>query len=342
LLAFQFAEWLERTQPRSPRAELRFDETAAVGPGAGKEASEGKLQLVEAGAHNGRLAGDILTWLRRHRAGLFQRLEYWILEPSTRRRESQQSRLSQFKPAVRWAGDFDEVRRALHPLPASLQAPCVCGVIFSNELLDALPVHRLGWDAAASQWFEWGVRFDNGRFSWARLPFSETRLVDDQITALAPALPDGFTIELCPAAAKWWHAAASSLHRGRLITVDYGFKADERFLPERPQGTVRAFYRHHASDDVLSRVGEQDLTAHVDFTGLTRVGESSGLITEQFVTQESFLTEIAQSIWHNGLPEGQWTSEQRRQFQTLTHPSHLGRVFRVLVQSRVQKGGCSS
>src|ERR1043166_8426219 len=132
VLAFQFSEWLERIQPRSLRAELRFDETAAVGAGAGKEASERKLQLVEAGAHNGRLAGDILTWLRRHRAGVFQRLEYWILAPSPRRREIQRTSLSQFTPAVRWAAEFDELRRALHPLPASLQAPCVCGVIFSN------------------------------------------------------------------------------------------------------------------------------------------------------------------------------------------------------------------
>jgi SAM-dependent MidA family methyltransferase len=273
--------------------------------------------------------------LQRHRAGLFDRLEYWILEPSARRRVLQENSLKQFKATVKWGADFEELRSVSCPQQASRKAPFVRGVIFSNELLDALPVHRLGWDAAARRWFEWGVLLDAGRFRWARLPLSETRLVDHQLMALAPALADGFTIERCPLATEWWRAAASSLLCGKLLAVDYGLAADERFLPGRPQGTVRAFYRHHASADLLARPGEQDLTAHVDFTELTRAGESGGLTTEQFVTQEKFLTEIARRFWSDSATADNWMPDQRRQFQTLTHPEHLGRAFRVLVQSRI-------
>jgi len=334
LLAFQFSEWLEEIPPRSRKAQAPADESASGGSAVVAEAPERKVQLVEAGAHDGRLAGDILEWLRRHRAGLFERLEYWILEPSAQRRERQQCHLSQFSPVVKWTAGFEELRRVGRPQSAAREAPCVCGVIFSNELLDALPVHRFGWDVAERRWFEWGVRFDAGRFQWARLPLGETRFADDQIAALAPALPDGFTIELCPAAAEWWLAAASSLRGGKLLTIDYGCTADERVLPERPQGTLRAFYGHHPSEDLLARPGEQDLTADVDFTELIRAGESAGLTTEQFVTQEKFLMEIARRVWHGGASDSPWTPERRRQFQTLTHPDHLGRAFRVLVQSR--------
>ena len=329
LLAFQFSEWLEQVRPGS-----RAEETAAGGAGTGSEALEGKVQLMETGAHDGRLAGDILGWLQRHRSGLFERLEYWIVEPSARRRELQQSHLSQFAPAVKWAQNFEELSRVSSQQPASRKAPCVYGVIFSNELLDALPARRLGWDAAKRRWFEWGVGYEGGRFRWARLPYREEERGDDHIAALLPGLPDGFTIEVCPAAVEWWRAAASLLRRGKLLTLDYGLTAEEKILPERPQGTVRAFYRHHASDDILARPGEQDLTAHVDFTELIRTGESAGLVTEQFVTQEKFLIEIARRVWSDGSLPDNWTPDRRRQFRTLTHPEHLGRAFRVLVQSR--------
>jgi SAM-dependent MidA family methyltransferase len=207
-------------------------------------------------------------------------------------------------------------------------------VIFSNELLDSFPLHRLGWDTATRQWFEWGVALDAGQLGWTRLPLREPQPADDQLAALAPVLPDGFTIELCPAAVEWWRTAASALRCGKLVTMDYGSSGEERFLPERPQGTARAYYRHHVSHNLLAHPGEQDLTAHVDFTALARAGERAGLTTEHFATQEKFLTDILQRLSRTEAAVGQWTTVQRRQFQTLTHPAHLGRAFRVLVQSR--------
>ena len=145
--------------------------------------------------------------------------------------------------------------------------------------------------------------------------------------------PDGYTIETCPAAESWWREAAGILQSGKLMTIDYGLTADELFSPSRPRGTLRAYFRHHASDDLLANVGEQDLTAHVNFSAIRAAGESVGLRTEIFSTQSQFLTRILEKASQNNSP-GEWTSAQARQFQTLTHPEHLGRVFRVLVQSR--------
>jgi SAM-dependent MidA family methyltransferase len=117
------------------------------------------------------------------------------------------------------------------------------------------------------------------------------------------------------------------------MTIDYGLTADELISPERPRGTLRAYHRHHASDDVLAHVGEQDLTAHVNFSVLQAAGESAGLKTESFQPQAQFLTQILGKAAKDD-SFGAWTSAQTRQFQTLTHPEHLGRNFRVLVQSR--------
>jgi SAM-dependent MidA family methyltransferase len=325
LLAIQFAEWLE---------------TLNLQPST--------FNLVEAGAHDGRLAKDILAWLQLNRPKLFGQIEYWIIEPSARRREWQGETLREFASRVRW---FDSLRSLSSPNRKSeIGNRKLSGVIFSNELLDAMPVHRFGWDAAKKNWFEWGVAVDGEKYVWTKIQPSAFSL---QPSALESVLPDGYTIETCPAAQNWWREAANILERGKLMTIDYGLTAEELFSPSRPRGTLRAYFRHHAGDDLLANVGEQDLTAHVNFSAIQAAGESVGLKTESFQTQSQFLTQILGKALKDkkfgelvaskrlvspksdgGGSEDGWTPAQARQFQTLTHPEHLGRAFRVLVQSR--------
>ena len=329
LLAFQFAEWLETLNPQPST-----------------------LNLIETGAHDGRLARDILTWLQLNRAELFDQIEYWIIEPSARRQEWQGETLREFAPRVRWFAGFQELveRDSVKPAQPSTLNPQLNGVIFSNELLDAMPVHRFGWDAQNKKWFEWGVAVDGEKFVWARIsdtlaPRSGERagargafeILPSSIlqlpSSLLDVLPDGYTIETGPAAGDWWRAAAGILERGKLMTIDYGLTTDELFTPSRTSGTLRAYFRHHASDDILANVGEQDLTAHVNFSAIQAAGESVGLRTEMFSTQSQFLTRILGKASKDD-SFGKWNTNQTRQFQTLTHPEHLGRAFRVLVQSR--------
>lgn len=305
LLGFQFSAWME---------ELRCGERG--------------LQIVEAGAHDGHLANDILTWLRERRPGLFRQLEYWIVEPSARRRESQERALQGFGGAIHWATQ-------LSGLADASGADGVCGILFCNELLDAMPVHRLGWDAGAKAWFEWGVAARDGRFEWERAPASASDVpVPALPSSLADILPDGFTTEVCPAAQRWWRDAAARLRVGKLVTADYGLLEEDFFMPERNEGTLRAYDRHRLIRDVLADPGGQDITAHVNFSAIQAAGESAGLQTEQFIPQSAFLTRIAERAWRRPETFGEWTAARTRQFQTLTHPEHLGRSFRVLVQSR--------
>jgi SAM-dependent MidA family methyltransferase len=117
------------------------------------------------------------------------------------------------------------------------------------------------------------------------------------------------------------------------MTIDYGMTADEFVLPERKEGSLRGYYRHHPTSDLLANPGEQDLTAHVNFSALIAAGEASGLKTVKFETQAQFLTKIFSQAW-KGETTASWDAARARQFQTLTHPEHLGRSFRLLVQSR--------
>ncbi|HEX5400241.1 MAG TPA: SAM-dependent methyltransferase [Verrucomicrobiae bacterium] len=301
LLARQFAAWLE--------------EMSASGRG---------LKIMEAGAHDGRLAADILNWLQLHRPKLFPEIEYVILEPSTRRRGWQKETLQDFVPRIRWVSDFQVMAGR------DSAGPEFHGIIFSNELLDAFPVHRFGWDAQNRTWFEWGVTSEGDNFVWMRIKNSEFSV---QNSELETALPDGYIVETCPGAENWWRQAARVLTGGRLLAIDYGFTDSELFSPARSRGTLRAYFRHQVADDLLANPGRQDLTAHVNFSAIQKAGEAAGLKTDFFGSQAKFLTGILENTIKAGALGG-WTPKLARQFQTLTHPEHLGRAFRVLVQSR--------
>src|SRR6185369_5470914 len=159
---------------------------------------------------------------------------------------------------------------------------------------DAMLVRRFGWDAVRKFWFEWGVTLKDGELAWTRLESStvgrKISLPFESNDRLLAVLPDGFTFETCPEAELWWQDAARALERGKLITIDYGMTMDQLISPERKDGTLRGYYRHHPTSDLLANPGDKDLTAHVNFSALIAAGEASGLITETYETQARFLT----------------------------------------------------
>jgi SAM-dependent MidA family methyltransferase len=251
------------------------------------------------------------------------------VEPSAQRQAQQRAKLEKFAGQTRWCD-------ALSALPGP-----VTGILFSNELLDAMPVRRLGWDAKAKTWFEWGVSLEAEQFCWKRISANAEELQAELecagltlTTEVLATLPDQFTVDHSAMAVDWWRQATRAVRSGKILTIDYGLTADELLRPERSGGTLRAYRHHHAHSNVLANPGEQDLTAHVNFTALQRIGESSGWRTEGLLAQEKFLMRIAQQTWDGASDFGEWTPTRLRQFQTLTHPEHLGRSFKVLIQAR--------
>jgi len=309
LLACQFARWaadcLGNSQPESP------------------------WRIVEAGAHDGRLARDVLGALASSAPADLARLEYVILEPSNRRQQWQRDTLGEYTRYARWVPGW--------PALASRDVPCV---IFANELLDALPARRLGWDRPRGRWFEWGVAWSCGRFEWTRLPVEpELSLpvkawLDDLAAAWNVEWADGHTVEAPEAALAWWSAAARSLRCGHLVAVDYGLHAAAWGLPARRHKTLRAYHKHRWTDALLERPGEQDLTLHVNWDLVRNAGEAEGLTTALHLPQGRWLSGVlAREVARNpGTTD--WSAAELRQFHTLTHPDQMGARFQVLVQVR--------
>ena len=296
MLAWRFARWL-------------------------KEDCQPPWTLVESGAHDGRLAADILASLQRREPEILNRLRYVIIEPSAERRRRQRRLLEDHAAVVEWLDSWDAAPRAGFN-----------GVIFSNELLDAFPVDQFGWNARDRTWFEWRVARAEGGLS--RIRGAATGRLFGALPELLNVLPDGFTIECRDAAAAWWAKAAKALQSGRMIAIDYGFEAGGAFAPARSAGTLRGYHNHRLVDDVFARPGEQDLTSHVDFGEIGGAGEACGLATEELTSQTSFLTNLLAGIEATPGSFPTWTPKRLREFQTLVHPAHLGEKFKILVQRR--------
>lgn len=278
LLAFQFADWL---------VEI-----------------EGPVQLVEAGAHDGRLAKDVLTYLRNWRPELFERCEMVLWEPSGIHRQWQESVLADFSGKVKWVAELGSFN----------------GVFYCNEFLDACPAERLIWKDDA--WWLSLVESDGQSFGWGMRPGGNAKL-GDQLTPEEGAI---FTV----GDYGMWQAACNSLKRGQLLLVDYGMREREFFDPPRENGTLRGYHGHRMVDDVLADPGEVDITASVNFTRVERIAEASGLEMVPLTRQSQYLVRLFEQTLQRPQLFPEWTSERTRQFQTLAHPEHLGHYFKFL------------
>ncbi|MCS1414623.1 MAG: hypothetical protein M2R46_02347 [Verrucomicrobia subdivision 3 bacterium] len=283
---------------------------------------------VEAGAHDGRLARDILNHCQNHHPKTYKTITYHILEPSITQRQHQETLLESHPDKIRWTQSWED-----H------QQKSVSGVIFSNELIDAFPVDRIRWNAFSRQWQVCGITVNDGNLEWCLMPQSCGRssptVFSEVSDELFDHLPDGFTTEISPTAVNWWQQAASKIGNGYLMTIDYALTAPEFFAPHRHQGTLRAYSRHHQNPDLLANPGRQDLTSHVNYTAVQEAGELAGLETVGILSQERFLTNIFQCLLKNDRLSSLMTPSRVRQFQSLVHPYHFGRSFSVLIQRRL-------
>jgi SAM-dependent MidA family methyltransferase len=170
-------------------------------------------------------------------------------------------------------------------------APFV-GMVLTNEFVDALPVHRvIGQEGGAI--LERYVSWDEAS-TW----FAE-EMDAPSTPRLAAALAEGGVVleagqsaEINLAAGEWLGVATGRLARGLVLTIDYGYPTAELYAPKRRDGTFYCYYRHTANDDPYARIGEQDMTAHVDFGALVRAGESLGLRPLGLTTQGPFLSNL--------------------------------------------------
>jgi SAM-dependent MidA family methyltransferase len=283
------------------------------------------IQIIEAGAHDGQFASDILTYLRDYFPFVFGKLEYIIFEPSAFRQHLQGEKLRAFESSVSWIRRWSEIPNGIY------------GAIISNELLDAMAVHVFRWNREVKQWRELGVAVNAKEFIWTPLdsiPPEMSALLPEVPPSLAEVLPDEFAIEVSAAAIQWWKEAACAVRQGFLFTADYGLRAEQILAPERARGTLRTYSNHRYGSGVLQNPGDQDITAHVNFSAIISAGEAQGLKTFGLVSQGDYLKKIVEQIDRQPHQFPLWTAARFRQLTSLIHPEHLGRSFKILLQER--------
>lgn len=281
--------------------------------------------LVEQGAHDGRLMADVLDALARRHPRLRAAVRPLIVEPLPARRAEQRERLMERRggeaaapgdPAVTWIDSLEAL--AVRPLSHAL--------FFANELLDAFPVERWRFDGRG--WQRLLVALDgSGDFVWQAQPAPGFRLPgvaasDDGVR------PADYETETCPALAGWVRDLGRAMATGRALLFDYGREAADYFAPHRTSGTLRGYHNHRRCDDPFAAPGETDLTADVNFTALEEAARGTGFRVCGPERQGVFLTRLATPrLLESPAPDPAW----RRQFQTLTHPNHLGHLFQAVV-----------
>ena len=272
--------------------------------------------LVEQGAHDGQLLADILrAW-----DGVPPRLI--IIEPLAKLRALQQKTLAP------WS---DRLTQISH----ESELPPFTGIFFANELLDAFPVKLL--TRRDGTWRERRVGEDEGRFVFVETPYNGD-------TPTLPLEHGGFTTEICPSLEPWMQTLAAKLVRGWALLIDYGHPSAVRHHPARANGTLASYRSHQRVDDPLADPGQQDLTAHVDFTEVARRAEAAGLQLAGFTDQHHALTALAETVFP-AMPEQNLSEEAAREMRALRqllHPESMGTSFKFLALAKGVGGDLSS
>jgi SAM-dependent MidA family methyltransferase len=318
LLAVQIAEcfdWLD-TDPQAPglkgcRAE------AALAVRSGREGGpQAPFDLVEAGAGDGRLARDVLDALERDRPDLHARTRVHLVDRSPEARRAQQATLGSHARRLEAAGPDGGLPRG------------TVGVVYANELIDALPVHLVVMRERGLREIFVGQR-DDALVEVEGAPSSPA--LQEYLDRAGIALEPGGRAEINLAADRWIAAAAESIDRGFLLLIDYGHEAAELFSGSHATGTLTTFSSHRSgrrAGDWLVEPGERDITSHVDLTSVRMAAERAGFTTLGITDQTYFLLGL-------GLPERiQSGSVRINQAKTLMLPGGLGSTHKVMIFSK--------
>jgi SAM-dependent MidA family methyltransferase len=289
-----------------------------------------RFTWVEMGGGRGLFARDFIGWARATRPDFFAALAYSIIEPAPRQRALLEDRLAHERQDARL-----DLRANLEELAA------LSGCFFSNELVDAFPVSVVTRSAGHLKEIYAAVEGEDLREKLG--PLSDPA-VAAFVARYANQLEEGHRVEVSRKAIDWIRTVAQKLTRGFVITIDYGNLAERLYTPGRPRGTLMSYLGHVAAEDFFAAPGEQDLTAHVNFSALMDAGGEGGLEVAGFTTQERFLMALGEGNELADLYVGGESEEEklraRLKLKRLIFPGDaegpggMGTVFKVLIQHR--------
>ena len=292
--------------------------TSAFGEMLGKQLEEmwhilgeKEFTAVEMGAGTGLLSFDVLRYLNRN-AELSRKLEYCIVEKSPTLREEQKKLLEN---SVKWCDSLQEL--------SGLE-----GCIFSNELVDAFPVYQVVMDKELMEIY---VDYDDG-FIEILKPAHE--MLNDYFSELGIVLPRGYRTEINLDALKWIERISSSLKRGFVITIDYGYPSSELYQDYRDRGTLMCYNKHTANENPYEHIGEQDITSHVNFSALAHWGRKNGLEKCGFTDQMHFLMGLGIEEYLQKIQVNEPKSYLKRMLPLKTLMMEMGETYKIMIQKK--------
>ncbi len=279
------------------------------------------FHLIEQGAHEGRLLVDILEELKLLQIECYQAIEIVCIEPFDRLRLLQREKWEGLKIPFRFFSDWSEVPQE-----------AFTGFFYSNELIDSFPVDLVTYQEGG--WHEKRVICGEN--------FADNRWDLRKITEQNPLFPwlssipeiEGYTTEIQRTAEAWMKSVLRGFKRGVVLIVDYGYPESVYYSRERTSGTLQMYQNHQKRMDPLLHVGEQDITAHVNFTELYRKGLGEGAQFIGYTDQGRYLTGMGErwlcEISETHPADSVVFQKKIREFKTLTHPEMMGNQFKVL------------
>lgn len=285
---------------------------------------KGPFWVIEAGAGKGTLAKNILDVVAQEYPSLFERLRYGIVESSPSFIEEQKIGLAPHGEKVAWLD--------LH----AVEAATLQGCFLANEFADAFPVHRVVFENGKLQ--EIYVTEEAGNFREI-LGEPSAEEIPQYLDDLEVRLDEGQRAEVSLAVLKWFDRVGRAMRRGFLLIIDYGYVAQELYDSRRRSGTLTCYFRHTCSNDPYRHVGLQDMTSHVNFSGLIKKGESMGFVFTGFVPQYQFLLSLGfldevGRLREKGLSAEDSLMEGLTMKRLILPNGGMGDTFKVLIQHK--------
>lgn len=283
-----------------------------------------KLTIIELGAGTGQLALDIIFALHTEYQFPLDRLQYVICEISSVLKAKQEKMLAPFLQQVTWI-NYDQ----LSNYPRS--------IILANEVIDAFPVHQIRWHNGELEELYIGLDSKNVELKKFWQKASNDKLTD-YLKTLKIELVEKQVIEVNLEAIRWLEQLSNALEKGFIIIIDYGDFSDHLYSPEHLEGSLRCFFQHTLKTDFLENIGQQDITADVNFSALIYYGQKFGLKLVSFIRQADYLIKLGllerlQKIIEED-PNSFQSLKTRLALKNFFIPGGISDHFRVLIQKK--------
>jgi SAM-dependent MidA family methyltransferase len=273
------------------------------------------FDIVEYGAGRGWLCRDMLDYLMTKE--IYESVRYTIVELNPVMAEKQKELMGEHSNKLTWAIKTNDINQ-------------IKGLMLSNELIDALPVHLM--EKGSSGWWEVHIALEGDRLVETLQPpgFEELR---SYLNEYASGRPEGYRTEVNLKARDWLRQTSGMLQDGFVLTIDYGYPASDYYDEERRRGTLLCYQEHDTTEDYLANIGQQDITAHVNFTDLSRQGEALGLRTLGYARQGIYLVSLGiDEAIVELYGESPDMGREAQMVHNLIMPGTMGDTHKVLIQ----------